>query len=573
MTTPVPLQTPEPAPEPALLSARLPSLRSRLARHVLLPLALVWLAGTAITTSVAHFYAQQAFDRALLDDAYALAANVQTGPQGALLRLTESELKALLFDQSESVYFAVRRFDGSLVSGHAWLRAPLPTHTPNPAPAAATGATRAPDPAIKISEKIEKRFEFSDTSHQGKPLRVVSVYRPAADDRLAFQVVMAQTTHSRTDLLQRVLLFSLVPQAILLLLLAWWLRRAIGTDLHPLAALQRALDQRDTHDLAPVAVQASTRDLQQLGGALNSLMARVEAGVRAQREFAGNVAHELRTPLAGIRALAEYGLAQANPQVWQQQLIAVSASEARASHMVTQLLALALADETRDSLRLVPVALDVLVRRVVLQAMPRADALGVDLGARGIDEPVTVHGDVGLIEGVLNNLLDNALRYGKPTVGTTPAITVALHQAAGAVSLRVIDNGPGIAAGQRQDMVRRWQRAGSGMGIDAGVGTGSGVGSGVGTGPGAGMEAQQGVGFGVGLGLAIVARYAALLGARFELVNGPGDSSAQASTGTGLCAGLAWPVENRALAASVQQAVSLHEPTVADHQRLPGQRV
>ena len=273
--------------------------------------------------------------------------------------------------------------------------------------------------------------------------------------------------------------------------------------------------------------------------------------------------HELRTPLAGIRALAEYGLAQANPQVWQQQLIAVSASEARASHMVTQLLALALADETRDSLRLVPVALDVLVRRVVLQAMPRADALGVDLGARGIDEPVTVLGDVGLIEGLLNNLLDNALRYGKPTVGTAPAITVALHQAAGAVSLRVIDNGPGIAAGQHQDMVRRWQRADSARGIDAGAGND------VGTGTGAGIEAGQGV----GLGLAIVARYAALLGARFELVNGPGDSSAQASTGTGLCAGLAWPVENHALAASVQQAVLLHEPAVADHQRLPRQRV
>ena len=529
MSAPIALPTPEPA--------RLPSLRTRLARHVLLPLALVWLVGTTVTTGVAYYYAQLAFDRALLDDAYALAANVQASPQGVQLRLTESELKALLYDQSESVYFAVRRFDGSLVGGHAWLRAPVPNQTSNPAPAVASGATQPPDQATEI---IEKRFDFSDTSHQGKPLRVVSVYRPAADDGLAFQVVMAQTTHSRTDLLQRVLLFSLVPQAILLLLLAWWLRRAIGTDLHPLAALQRALDQRDTHDLAPVAVQASTRDLQQLGGALNSLMARVEAGVRAQREFAGNVAHELRTPLAGIRALAEYGLAQANPQVWQQQLIAVSASEARASHMVAQLLALALADETRDSLRLVPVALDVLVRRVVLEALPRADALGVDLGARGIDEPVTLRGDVGLIEGVLNNLLDNALRYGKPAVGTAPAITVELQQAAGTVSLRVVDNGPGIAAQERQNMMRRWQRA------DGGIGTGTG------TAAGAGIEAGQGV----GLGLAIVARYAALLGARFELVNGPSESTGQAAAGNGLCAELVWPIERLAPVSGLRQPTS-----------------
>ncbi len=555
MSTPAPL----PAPAPPAQRARLPSLRTRLARNVLLPMALVWLVGTAITISVAYYYAQQAFDRGLLDDAYALAANVQTGPPGVQLKLTESELKALLFDQSESVYFAVRRFDGSLVSGHAWLRAPVP--------GAASGATQVPDQAIGTSQTIGKRFDFSNTSHQGNPLRVVSVYRPAADDGMAFQVVMAQTTHSRTDLLHRVLMFSLLPQAALLLLLAWWLRRAIGADLHPLASLQRALDLRDTHDLAPVVLQASTRDLQQLGGALNSLMARVEAGVQAQREFTGNVAHELRTPLAGIRALAEYGLAQANPQVWRQQLKAVSASEARASHMVEQLLALALADETRDSLRLMPVALDALVRRVVLQAMPRADALGVDLGARGIDEPVTVLADVGLVEGVLNNLLDNALRYGKPAAGTAPAITVELHQSADDVSLRVTDNGPGIAAGQRQDMVRRWQRAGTGMGAGAGNGVGTSTSLAVGT--GVGIEAGQGV----GLGLAIVARYAALLGARFELVNCASDSTTQASTGTGLCAGLVWPVKNRALAASVPQAALLHEPAVADHQRLPGQRV
>ena len=553
MSIPTPLRAPEPATEPARPATRLPSLRTRLARHVLLPLGLVWLVGTAIATSVAYYYAQQAFDRGLLDDAFALAANVQTGPQGVQLKLTESELKALLFDQSESVFFAVRRFDGSLVSGHAWLRAPAPA------------AAETPQSSNQITTTTEKKFDFSNTSHQGNPLRVVSVDRPAADIRLTFQVVMAQTTHSRTELLQRVLLFSLVPQAALLLLLAWWLRRAIGTDLHPLASLQRALDQRDTHDLSPVAVQASTRDVQQLGGAINSLMARVEAGVQAQREFAGNVAHELRTPLAGIRALAEYGLAQSNPQVWQQQLIAVSASEARASHMVAQLLALALADETRDSLRLVPVALDALVRRVVLQAMPRADALGVDLGARAIDEPISVHADVGLIEGVLNNLLDNALRYGKPPVGTAPAITVELHQTADTVSMHVTDNGPGIAEGQRQDMMRRWQRAGGGIGADAGHG----VSTGLGTGTGAGIEA----GHGVGLGLAIVARYAALLGACFELTNGDSDSTAQPSTGTGLSAGLVWTIENRASAASSQQSASLHEPAVADDQRLPRQRI
>ena len=469
------------------MTPALPSLRTRLARHVLVPLALMWLSGTALTASVAYYYAQQAFDRALLDDAYALAANVQTGQNEVRLNLPESELQALLFDQTESVYFAVLRKDGSLVSGHPWLHA---------------------EPQ-KEGQASGRGYDFSDSEYLGNTLRVVRVYRASGP---GYQVVMAQTTRSRTALMQQVLLYSFGPQAVLLLLLAWWLRRAIGADLQALTALQRALNQRDANDLAPVAIQASTRDVQQLGGAVNSLMSRVDAGVRAQREFAGNVAHELRTPLAGIRALAEYGLAQSEPQVWQQQLVAVAASEARASHMVTQLLALAFANETRDSLHLSPISLSALVRQVVIDALPRADALGVDLGVQGIDDDISIMGDAALIEGALNNLLDNALRYGKPAAGATPAITVVLRAGPGGVSLQVIDNGPGVAADTRDDTVSRWKQA---------------------PGPGAvPTDARPGV----GLGLAIVARYAALLGAQFEL----GNHETQPGVISGFCAGLHW---------------------------------
>ena len=86
---------------PSPPSGHLTSLRARLARRVLVPLALVWLAGTTITVSAAYYFAAQAFDRSLLDDAYALAAQVQATPQGLEVKLTSGDLSTLLFDQSE----------------------------------------------------------------------------------------------------------------------------------------------------------------------------------------------------------------------------------------------------------------------------------------------------------------------------------------------------------------------------------------------------------------------------------------------------------------------------------------
>lgn len=438
-----------------------PSLRSRVTRHVVLPLVLMWALGTAVALSVANYFAGQAFDRSLLDDAYAVAANMRTGPDGPVLGLSPPEMGALLFDQSESVYFAVLRPDGELVAGHAGLRPP------------------------PLADEVP--YGFSDISFQGRELRVVSLRR---GEPVQFTVVMAQTSASRKRLLQHLLAYSVVPQVLLLLLLAWWLLRGIQRDLRPLVDLQRAVDRRDARDLTPVPPSvttfASTRDVERLGRAVNSMLARLDESIRAQREFAGNVAHELRTPLAGIRAQADYALAHADPQVWREQLQGIARAEARASHMVEQLLALALADEARAGLRLEPVVLNELVRGVLLRFLPKADAAGVDLGGEGLDEPVTVLADVALLEGILGNLLDNALRYGN---AGHPHVTVAVARLAGGAVLSVTDNGPGLSAPEAECLRSRWT-----------LGT-----------------AGQQLGEGAGLGLAIVSRYAELLDARFSL--------------------------------------------------------
>ena len=438
-----------------------PSLRNRLLRHVLLPLALTWLLGSALVVAVAAYFTQQAFDRSLLDDAYLVASHVRGNPDlGELeLSLSTQEMRTVLFDQSEALFFAVMRPDGSLLAGHAGLHLdPL-------------GEGKGP--------------AFQSLDYQNRSLRRVTIHRQQPSE---FYVVMAQTTTSRDRLIQRLLVFSIAPQILLLIFLAAWLQRAIEEDLEPLAALEKGLGQRDARDLTPVPVSASTRDIQRLGQAINALLGRIADSVRAQREFSGNVAHELRTPLAGIRALADYGLRQNEPHIWREQLEGIAQSQERASHLVDQLLALALADEAQQSLEQKPIALDQLVREAVMRFLPRADAEGVDLGANNAEVTSIVLGNGALIEGILNNLLDNALRYGRAQEEPS-RITVSLQNNTDSVVLSVYDNGPGVSKAQLQKLSKRWMQGAAGEALKEGS----------------------------GLGLAIVKAYVNLMGAKLHV--------------------------------------------------------
>ena len=137
----------------------------------------------------------------------------------------------------------------------------------------------------------------------------------------------------------------------------------------------------------------------------------------------------------------------------------------------------------------------------MLRHVARADALGVDLGADGLDQAVTVRASAPLVEGLLNNLIDNALRYGAAPAGTQSALTVSIETADDGVRLSVSDNGPGLAEDQRQQLLQRWAQGGAGLKL----------------------------GQGRGLGLAIVARYAALMAGRLDMAAGPGGAGLRVS--------------------------------------------
>ena len=463
------------ASQPAPLA--LPSLRTRLLRNVLIPLLLTWLGGTALVVTVAHFFTERAFDRAMLDDAYLLASRVEELDGKPVLSMSPSDLRTVLFDRDETEYFAIQYPDGTLLVGQPGLKPP---------------PRGGPDVEV----------QFVGLKLDGRELRGVVLER---DEPVPLRIVVALTTRSRSELLNRLIVYAALPQLVLLLGLAVWLQRGIRRDLAPLSELQFNVEQRDAADLTPLPALPTrpgpTREVVALADSINDLLARVDDGVRAQREFAGNVAHELRTPLAGIRVAAEYGLAQDDPQRWREQLQAVHNGQQRASHLVDQLLALALADEAYNSRVLSPVDIGALAREVVLQFLTRADRAGVELGASGLDLGLSVPAHPALLEGLLSNLLDNALRYGKPADGGAATISVDLSMEPQGLCLSVTDNGPGIAPEQRATLRLRWAQ---------------------------GADSQR-LGVGAGLGLSIVERYVELMEAQFILGSGPDGRGLRAS--------------------------------------------
>lgn len=443
------------------------SLKYRLMRHVLLPLGLVWLLGTILSTGIANYFVQQAFDRSLLDDAYMVAGHVKlkTGQVSGLdFNISPTELQSLLFDQSESVAFALYQEDGSLLAGHPGLTVP------------------------SMTQNSGNTIEFENIVFQGNKMRAVVLRQ---DQPAKFTAVVAQTALSRTQLLKNLLTYTVIPELLLLLVIGAWLRWIIGKDLQPLTQLMQVVQTRHGSDFSPLNVKASTSDLENLGAAVNAMLSRIEAGLRAQKEFTGNVAHELRTPLAGIRALAEYGLESSQTELLQSQLKKIRDSSIRASHLTDQLLALAIADEAGIEMKGEFVLLNELITTAIVQRSAIAREMNVDLGATGIETDCRVWGSQVLIEGLLNNLIDNAMKYGKPSNGEVQEVTVALNSSTNGVDLMVADNGPGIAMTDREKIIKRGVQGANSDGSNQGM----------------------------GLGLSIVTRYAELLGAQFWLEN------------------------------------------------------
>jgi two-component system OmpR family sensor kinase len=264
---------------------------------------------------------------------------------------------------------------------------------------------------------------------------------------------------------------TLTPFMLLMPMLAAFIWFAVGHALEPLKRLTQLVKARKVTALDALPDENLPSEVQPLVGALNDLLGRLGAALERERGFMADAAHELRTPLTALH-LQMGTLARATNEAERTDAMEkLSAGVQRAIRLVEQLLSLARqeprADAPRKRLRL-----DDLVREVVAEMVPLADARKIDLGI-STSQAVDVLGDPDALRTLVRNLVDNAVRY-TPVGGT---VDLAVQESADPVKgnrtavLRVVDTGPGIASEERQRVFDRFYRPpgtappGSGLGM------------------------------------------------------------------------------------------------------------
>lgn len=421
---------------------RRPSLRRRLLVFLLIPVIALLMLDAVLSYGVALTYANRVHDRDLSDDAVALAkmlGNDQLGSQ-----LTPQARFLLEYDPDGRSYFSVSSSRHGLLAGNGQL--PQLAHVP----VLGTAPT------------------LYDTLFDKHTLRAAAVRTMARHDPSdSLIVTVAETLHDRHEQAREILLLAIVMQAFLIvcvLALVWF---GVSRGLRVLDPLTARLAAR-SHELTPIDGADVPQEIQPLTRTIDALFGRLRSMLALHDRFIADAAHQLRTPLTGLSLHVERALADPRPETVADALAHIQRLTRRAARTSSQLLALTRAQaaplETEG-----PQLVDLgqLIPEAVAQRIHEAIRAGVDLGYEGSTQPLHILGEAASVQDLLDNLIDNAVRY----AGRGSIITVHLQaHGNGGASLSVEDNGPGVPPELMSRLSERFFRVGGSNEEGSGLG-------------------------------------------------------------------------------------------------------
>ena len=424
---------------------------------MLTPLLLLWPISLALTWLVAQGLANKPFDRALVYNVQALAQQVRVGSDlRAQFSLPQPASEILRADETDLVYYQVKGTRGEFLSGERDL----------------------PEPPRDEEKGNSYEVRIRDDEMRGMEVRVAYTWiRLDADGHRPALVQVAETREKRSvlaaEIIKGVMLpqFAILPLAVLLV----WL--ALVRGIKPLSQLEERIRARKSDDLSPLDDKAVPMEVAPLVVSVNDLLDRLKDSIATQKRFLADAAHQLKTPLAGLRMQAD--LAQrsgASEDELKRSLQQIGRASIQATHTVNQLLALARAEGGAANLPQQQCNMVTMASEVLLDCFERATEKAIDLGFDGAaaDAPgVTINGNPTLLKEMLRNLVENAIHY-TPTQPQRPGVVtlrVLVDPYSKVLVLQVEDNGPGIAPAERELVFQPFYRAlgpnvdGSGLGL------------------------------------------------------------------------------------------------------------
>ena len=422
---------------------------------MLTPLLLLWPVGLALTWLVAQGIANKPFDRALIYNAHALAQLVTVQRGRPQFNLPQSASEILRADDSDSVYYQVLGPRGEWLSGERDLPPPPEEETPQP------GDVRLRDAELRGVD-IRVAYIWVRVPVEGNPLALVQV---------------AETREKRSVLATEIIKGVMVPQFVLLPLAVLLVWLALARGIKPLNQLEERIRARRPDDLSPLDHKTVPLEVAPLVDSVNDLLTRLNDSLATQKRCLADSAHQLKTPLAGLRMQADLAQREGtSTDELKQSLKQIGRSSIRATHTVNQLLALARAEASGAQMTQQRCDLARLTMDVVRDSVPRAMDKRIDLGYDGAEPGapgVWLDGNPTLLKELVRNLVDNAINY-TPSSDDSPGVVpvrVLADTFGRVLLLQVEDTGPGVPASERELIFQPFYRAlgseadGSGLGL------------------------------------------------------------------------------------------------------------
>ena len=440
---------------------------------MLAPLLLLWPMSVVLTWLVEQGIANRPFDRELGDRVRLLskeiAVQVASGKTQAVFRLPPAAAEILRIDDTDDIYYQVLGFRGEFLSGDGAL--PVPADDDRAAP----GEVRFRNDTLN-NEPVRVAYLWVDVRERlaGRPVGVVPVEAPL--------VQVAETLGKRSRLATEIIKGVILPQFVILPLAVLLVWLALARGIAPLNELQQRIRRRDSSDLSPIDERDAPEEVSPLVRAINDLLARLDQSLQSQKHFLADAAHQLKTPLAGLRTQAELAQRQIDagehdPQALKKSLQQIARSSQSAANMVNQLLAMARAENQQQAVHRQSVNLERLAKETVRDFVPRALEKHIDLGYEGPGDAALARHPQGpkvlgnglLLRELIRNLVDNALQY--TPAGGTVTVRVLDDPFGQVVVLQVEDSGPGIPPAERELVFQPFYRMlgtevdGSGLGL------------------------------------------------------------------------------------------------------------